>query len=460
MQNINSLSEDFESQFSYIASHLFLVVIGAVIIFFALGWYYFYYFQNSLKKDKRLSKGKIKYKYAILVPARNEDKVINNLLQSLKKQTYPKEYFDVYVIVESKDDPTIKITKKYGYKVIIRQDLVNKRTKGFALNEAYQYIKKENIFYDSFMIFDADNVIESNYIELLNDVKNQGYKVGMGYRNFTNASYNWVSACSATLFAYMNQFSSKGRSNLFKKMTLTGTGYYIDKDIVDNEGEWIWNGMTEDVELTRYCYAHNISMKYYPIAQYYDEQPVNMKVVHKQHIRWVWGYFAKHDRFIKKYPDYKSLKESKRKLSMFEFNVSIYPIVCILILLVLAFLMSFCLFLSSIAYYFIYPDFSGYIIFTMFIWMLFYFFCMTLPVMLVSFVIFLISNKFLKFNFKTKFLVSISYFYYMFDFVFAFLDGLFHKYKRSSWDKIEHKGDITNKDALKSVSKKSKNESK
>lgn len=456
MNLLNVLENDFSTEFSYIASHLFIAVISAVFIFLLLGWYYFYYFINSLKRDKKIVKGKIKFKYAVLVPARNEDKVISNLLESLKKQNYPKEFFDVYVIVESKDDPTIKITKKYGYKIILRKDLINKRTKGFALDEAYQEIRRLNLNYDAFMVFDADNVLNSDYIELMNDVKNQGYKVGMGYRNFTNASYNWVSACSATLFAYMNQYTSKGRCNLFKKMTLTGTGYYIDKDIIDNEGSWIFNGMTEDVELTRYCYSHNINMRYYPIAQYYDEQPVTMKVVHKQHIRWVWGYFANHKKFTKKYPDYRSQSEVKRKISLFEFNVSIYPIVCMVILLTLAFLISFCLFLASIGYYFIYTDFSATIIFTMFIWMLFYFICLTFPFSLLTFVIFLISNKFLNFSFKTKFMVSISYIYYLFDFLFAFIDGLFHKYKRVSWDKIEHKGDITNKEALKNLEKNNK----
>ena len=33
------------------------------------------------------------------------------------------------------------------------------------------------------------------------------------------------------------------------------------------------------------------------------------------------------------------------------------------------------------------------------------------------------------------------------DFAFAFLDGLFYKNKRYSWDKIEHKGKILDEQA-------------
>ncbi len=431
-------------------------VIAALIIFILLFWYFFAYFILSLRKHHRLPKGKVNYKYAVLVPARNEDKVISNILQSLAKQTYPQEFFDVYVIVESKDDPTVKITKKFGFNVIIRKDLVNKRTKGWALDEAYKYIKESGKIYDSFMVFDADNILNTDYIELMNDVKNKGFKVGMGYRNFTNASQNWISACSSTLFAYMNQFTSNGRSMLFKKMTLTGTGYFIDFDIIDHEKGWIFNGMTEDVELTKYCYYHNIPMKYYPIAQYYDEQPTTYSMVHKQHIRWVWGFFADDTRYKKPKndPDYKALKKHLQNASLFEYNVSIYPVILMMALLVLAFLISCGFFIASLVFAAIFEVFRTDLIpLTMFVWMLIYLAILWVTVGTTAFTTFVISNKYLKFKTSLQIKVIFTYIFFFSDFVFAFIDGLFHKYKRVSWDKIDHEGKITNKEALENIKK-------
>ena len=295
-------------------------------------------------------------------------------------------------------------------------------------------------------------------IELMNDVKNAGFKVGMGYRNFTNASKNWISACSSTLFAYMNQFTSNGRSVLFKKMTLTGTGYFIDFDIIDNEGGWIFNGMTEDVELTKYCYYHNISMKYYPLAQYYDEQPTTIKTVHKQHIRWVWGFFANDKKYKKKNsPNYHALDKTKQNISLFEFNVSIYPLVLMGALLGLAFLISFGFFIASLVFAaFLEPFRTNLVPLSMFIWMLIYFIILWISVGLVAFVTFVISNRYLKFSILLQIKVMFTYLFFFIDFVLAFLDGLFHKYKRVSWDKIDHYGVITNKEALENL----KNESK
>ena len=433
-------------------NYFLYAVLLALLILILLAWYYIAYFFNSLKRDNILPRSNKKYKYAILIPARNEDKVICNLLDSLKNQSYPKELFDVYIIVESKLDPTVKIARKYGYNVIIRKDLVGKRTKGYALDEAYQYIKEKGLEYDSFFVIDADNVLSKHYINLMNDCKNQGYKVGMGYRNFTNSNKNWISACSATLFAFMNQYTSKGRSKLFKKINLTGTGYYVDKDIIDNIGSWIFNGMTEDVELTCYCYYHNIPMNYYPIAQYFDEQPTDFKTVHKQHIRWVWGYFENRKRFKNKNPDYKALENGKYKTSIFEYNVSIYPLIVMVVLLLLAFLLSFSFFIASLFMMIPYKEFATQLVpLTTFYYCIIYFLLLDIPFVVVAMIVFIISNRYLKFNFKTRLKVYFTFLFFFADFVLAFFDGLFHKYKRTSWDKIPHDGKITSKDALRGL---------
>lgn len=420
-----------------------------------ISWYYFAYFFLALKKHKKFEKGIAQYRFAVLVPARNEDKVIGNLLKSLNEQDYPREKFDVFVIVESKDDPTIKIVESFGFNIVIRTNLAHRRTKGFALDDAYQYIKRNNLEYDSLLIFDADNIANKDYISLMNDVKNQGYQVGVGYRNFTNATTNWVSGCSATLFSFMNQFTSNGRSNIFKKATLTGTGYYVDMNIVDDAGGWIWDGMTEDVELTHYCYNHNISMHYYNHAQYFDEQSSKYSVIHKQHVRWVWGFFANKDKYSKVDPDYKALSKTMKRLSIVEYSYSIWPFVAFCIMELIAFVFSFIIFLTSMGFAAFYsqiwnavPTFFGFsVLFFMYIYLTFCF---------VALFTFAIDNKRLKFKKSKIITTTFSYMFFFADFLFAFIDGLFHKSKRTIWERIEHDGEIVDKDAIKALNGKKK----
>ena len=59
--------------------------------------------------------------FAILIPARDESKVIEDLLISIKKQSLKVSFKDVYVITESINDKTNSIASNYGANVIIRE---------------------------------------------------------------------------------------------------------------------------------------------------------------------------------------------------------------------------------------------------------------------------------------------------------------------------------------------------
>ena len=49
-----------------------------------------------------------------MVAARNEEKVIGNLLDSIAKQDYPKELITTFVVADNCTDKTAKIARKFG----------------------------------------------------------------------------------------------------------------------------------------------------------------------------------------------------------------------------------------------------------------------------------------------------------------------------------------------------------
>ena len=293
--------------------------------------------------------------------------------------------------------------------------------------------------------------MNSDYLTLMNDVYQAGYQVGVGYRSFTNATKNWVCGCSATLFSFMNQFTSRGRSFLFEKATLTGTGYFLAREIVDNEGGWIWNGMTEDVELTTYCYYHNIRMHYYPYAKYFDEQPDKFKTLNRQHVRWVWGFFANKKKFKANTNVYPVKSKTKRFFSLLEYNTSIYPFVIFSIICLLTSFASIGLFIAS----FFDPSAanqSGWL----FAHALFQLSILYLTFIFISAFTLAIDNKNLKFSASQCIVICLTYVAFFSSFLLAVLDGFFHKSKRTNWVKIEHKGDIIDEQALESENDKRK----
>ena len=298
----------------------YIALIILIFIIFLIHSYYLKFIVTSFKKDPEYKDDSIKSKFIVLIPARNESKVIANLLNSLHAQTYDKDKFDVYIITESEDDPSNKIALDKGYKYIVRKDIEGKRTKGFALQEALIYIKENAINYDSLIILDADNIVDRNFILELNRLKNGGYQIGVCLRKSTNANKNVISSTSAILFTYQSVFVNKIRALLYKKIAISGTGYFVDRELIDKNGGWIWTGITEDVELTRYAYNHGVKMGYNPKAIIYDEQPTDIKTMHNQHLRWVWGYYGKTN--FKKYEKPTPTFGPINKFAIFEHNNS------------------------------------------------------------------------------------------------------------------------------------------
>ncbi|MCI9275993.1 MAG: glycosyltransferase [Clostridia bacterium] len=82
-------------------------------------------------KDKPMLINK-NHKFMAIIPAHNEEAVIANLVESLKKQDYPKELFDIYVIADNCTDKTKVMAENAGAIVYEREDSVRKNKRACA----------------------------------------------------------------------------------------------------------------------------------------------------------------------------------------------------------------------------------------------------------------------------------------------------------------------------------------
>lgn len=239
-----------------------------------------------------------KKRYCILIPARYESKVINNLLLSITKQTTKINPKDIYIIVESIKDKTVDIAKQYNMNIILRENLSLKR-KGYALNDAVTYILKKQIHYDAYFIFDADNILDKDFIKNMEKSINEGYDIAIGYRNTKNSN-TLVSASSALTFSMINTMLNERKNKYHNNLTISGTGYYIKGSIIEEWNSFPFHSLTEDYELTLYAILNNLTTTYNKKAIFYDEQPDNFNVSLKQRTRWVKGYFEARKKYINK----------------------------------------------------------------------------------------------------------------------------------------------------------------
>ncbi|MCI9015599.1 MAG: glycosyltransferase family 2 protein [Clostridia bacterium] len=238
-------------------------------------------------KDKPIIEKK-ENRFMAIIPAHNEESVIKNLVESLIKQNYPKNLYDIYVIADNCTDKTAQIAEKAGAIVYERFDEKN-RTKGHALNWFLEQKIKENAPYDAFLVFDADNIVEENFIKNMNKKLCQGEEVVQGYRDIKNPTDSWISAGYAIFYWTMNRFYHLARYNLGLSPLINGTGFMVKFDVIKTTG-WDTTTLTEDIEFSLKRIIAGKRLGWSTDAIVYDEQPVGFKQSWSQRSRWTVGH--------------------------------------------------------------------------------------------------------------------------------------------------------------------------
>jgi len=233
--------------------------------------------------DKRL-------RYAVLIAARNEQAVLPYLLDSLNAQDYPAAYRTVYVIADNCTDETARVAAEHGAVVYTR---FNKRQigKGYALDYLLGRIREEGRLdeYDAFLIFDADNLLEPDYISRMNETFAQGFEAVTGYRNSKNYDGNWISAGYALWYLHDSVHLNESRMRLGTTCAVTGTGFGFTRALLRRCGGWHFYTLTEDVEFDTWCAVNGVRIGFCRGAMLYDEQPTVFSQSWRQRTRWVQG---------------------------------------------------------------------------------------------------------------------------------------------------------------------------
>ncbi|MBO5287602.1 MAG: glycosyltransferase family 2 protein [Clostridia bacterium] len=242
-------------------------------------------------KKKRYPVSERKLKYGVVIPTRNEEAVIGNLIESIRKNNYPQENIQIFVIAHNCTDDTAKIARELG-ETVYEYNNSNECTKGYALRYAFDRIKEdygiEN--YSGFLILDADNILTGDYISKMNDafVACGEKSTITSYRHSKNFGENPLSACYGLFWLRGCVFESRGRSLLDCSSRVPGTGFLISNHVV-RDG-WKYVTLTEDWEFSADRIIEGEKIYYCDDAIFYDEQPTTTKIMWRQRIRWAKGH--------------------------------------------------------------------------------------------------------------------------------------------------------------------------
>ncbi len=262
-----------------------LLVVSAImgIVFF---WSTLVLVIGLIVPVKRHPRAERKLRFAVLICARNEEKVIRLPVKSVQMSNYPKDRWHVIVLADNCTDATAQRAREAGAEVW--EKTTPSSGKGDVLAWGLEKLRARSGEFDAVAVFDADNVASSDWFDAMNDALNDGELVVTGRRMTSNATANVISGWYTVYWNLMNELSNRVRTNLLLSGKLTGTGFAFNLSILGTDG-WSTRTMVEDVEFTLQSNIRGRRVAYVPAAEYADEQPVTLRHMWRQLCRWETG---------------------------------------------------------------------------------------------------------------------------------------------------------------------------
>lgn len=269
--------------------HILQWVIGLWAVITALYGFRGVYAAIGLLTTRRFPKTDRLYKYAVLVAARNEEKVIGKLMESIRQQDYPQELIDIFVVADNCTDATAAVATQHGAICYERRDEAH-RTKGYALQFLVERIRRDFGIehYDGYFLFDADNLLRRDYVSRMNEAFAAGEKIVTSYRNTKNFHENWISASYGLHWLRTVRTEHRARSVLRLATRIQGTGLLFSHELLSNG--WNYVSLTEDRAFCADAVAQGYEISFQNAAVFYDEQPTSFKIAMRQRIRWAKGH--------------------------------------------------------------------------------------------------------------------------------------------------------------------------
>lgn len=276
----------------------FLFVVAVILIWFMIAYQFvltcfgYVNYIKSLREKRKIDKMQFTYpSCTVLIPAHNEEKVIDATLAAMRRLDYPGDSLRILVINDGSVDRTREIALQHAaedprVEVFDVPAGEGGRGKSRALNLGVRQTTSEII-----AIYDADNTPHPSALRYLAAQlllhKDLGAVIGK-FRT-VNKNVNLLTRFINIETLSFQSMLQAGRWQMHHIATLPGTNFVMWRKIIEALEGWDEEALTEDSELSIRIYEEGYKIKFLPYAITEEQEPQSWRVWLRQRTRWVRG---------------------------------------------------------------------------------------------------------------------------------------------------------------------------
>ena len=226
------------------------------------------------------------YRFLIMVPAHNEERLLPGLLANLRQIDYPKSLYAIHVVADNCTDRTAELARAGGAVVHERVD-DQQRGKGYALQWLIQQVWDSAVPHDAALILDADSIVSPNFLTVMDARLACGERAIQAYYAVRDPQGSWSASLRSVALAALHYLRPLGRMVLGGSAGLKGNGMVFAAEIL-RAHQWSAS-LTEDIEYHMALILAGRRVMFAPDAVVWAEMPSTLKASHTQNARWERG---------------------------------------------------------------------------------------------------------------------------------------------------------------------------
>jgi len=227
---------------------------------------------------------------SIVVPAKNEEAVIETTLRSLCAQRYHEDErrcFELIVVDDRSADRTPGILERLGrelsLKVVRTPD--SSRGKAAALNFGIARARGDLV-----AVFDADARVGPDFLErMVAGLDSKRVGGVQGQRRLYNGRQNWLTRLQDDEYSLFQHLLQRARMALGGMVCFAGNGLLLKREALKDVGGWNEDALTEDVDLTVRFHLAGWHIRYVEHAVVWEEAIPQLNDLLRQRVRWFEG---------------------------------------------------------------------------------------------------------------------------------------------------------------------------